>query len=125
MLVCPQCNNSQESGKFCGKCGTQLDAPVENINTEEATPNIQDEVTNDEQQGVNNDETKISSPNLVDELPAEVLSQQNVFKEENIEIPKINIEPAATTEEAVQTPQENKKTTDIKQTVSNFGSFFY
>src|SRR5690625_1443092 len=29
MLVCPKCNNEQESGKFCGVCGTAVQPVVE------------------------------------------------------------------------------------------------
>ncbi|GAB3056291.1 DUF6574 domain-containing protein [Virgibacillus ainsalahensis] len=31
MLVCPKCNNEQESGKFCGVCGTELQASGQTV----------------------------------------------------------------------------------------------
>lgn len=45
MKVCPACQHKQESGKFCGKCGSPLAEATKEASVETETPSVEQETT--------------------------------------------------------------------------------
>lgn len=80
MLVCPNCKNEQEIGKFCGKCGTETVVGVEQVEqqvTETKEANSQVSVSTQ------------SAPEAIDHhQTAAAIEQPNINTQEKVEATK-------------------------------------